>query len=211
MTNDEIERVLSSKINGKIIDFVLNYNFKDNFDELYLNFLLNFEYKKRNSHLASYVIDIAYYKKIKNEKLVELFRNLLSEKINYFIKLSILDYFKDVNVKLTKSELIKLQNDNKYSYRTLKMEIILTNIYYKFEIEKNIDLILIKLKRRDCSHIELIRVLEIFNSNKVLKVIKQLLIKKNLLLQFKTEFIYYNVKFSSINDRFDRFVLLYLN
>lgn len=211
MTNDKIERVLSSKISSKIIDFILNYDFKDNLDELYLNFLLNFEYKKRNSHLASYVIDIAYYKKIKNEKLVELFKGLLCEKLNYFVKLSILDYFKDLNIRLSKLELIQILKFNKNSFRTLKNELILSNIYYNFDIEKNIDLIFIRLKKRDCSHIELIRILDIFNMSKVTKVIKPLLIKKNMLVLFKSEFIFYNVKFNSINDRYDRFVLLYTN
>jgi hypothetical protein len=209
MKINEIEIVLSSHNSDKIIDFILNYNFQDNYEELYLNFLLNFDYTKRNSLLASYVIDIAYYKKIKDRKLIELFKSLLCVKLNYLVKLSILDYFVFLNIKLNKSEIIQIQKTNKYSYRTLKLQFFLISIYYNFDIVQNVQNVLILLKKRNCSHIELIRILNILNIDKVQKNVKLILKEEKLLKILKDELIFYNDKYASINERFDEFMLIY--
>lgn len=126
----EVKKILEGRsVSGKI-DFINTYDFEDNLDSYYISYILNHDYVNSNSNLSAFIIDIAYYKNISNNDLSKFMIHLLSQKVNYIVKLSILDYLNHVMYKPSREELADLKDNNKnYSY-LVKLEIIFLSIRF---------------------------------------------------------------------------------
>ena len=155
MEQKEIESILNGRNSSPKIDLIWSYDFNDTYDDFYLKFLLDFDYDRHDKLLASYVIDIAYYKKIDNELLYKRLKKHLTGKCHWLVKLSVLDYFKFMSYKLTEKETEQIVRHDRYLKAVLKIEILLYAI--RFYPEKYKSKMLIPLIKGTNDYIAYIR------------------------------------------------------
>jgi hypothetical protein len=124
----DIENILKKGNSSEKIDFIWNYDFKDNYDQFYFNYILQHNYKSTDHLLSAYIVDIAYYKDIRNDELTAFFIHLLQSDTNFLIKLSVLDYLKSIDFKPSQGQFEVLWNSNKHYKYIVKIELMMMGI-----------------------------------------------------------------------------------
>lgn len=152
----EIRNILEGRSVNQKIEFINQYSFNDDYEKYYINFLKNFDFISSDPILSSFIIDIAYYKKINDESLNKLLFEILIKKSNYLVKLSIFDYFNHIAYSPNEQEICELWQENKNYSLLIKLEILFLNLrFYKNSIFKFHDII--KILKKTKNHLVYIR------------------------------------------------------
>ncbi|MBL7815338.1 MAG: hypothetical protein JNL70_10015 [Saprospiraceae bacterium] len=131
-------------------NFINEYDFNDDYIDYYKNFILNFNYNKRNFNYVSNIIDLASYFKIFDDNLCLKFKKMLNENYHLVIKLSIIVYLENRCLAINDPSLenLFLQILNKKIDIVLKNQILIS-LFIVTKNEKYFNLLLASLDRTD--------------------------------------------------------------
>lgn len=90
---NEIKALFENKDYGIRSDFINDYDFKDEFREYYLHFILKSKHVKDHLYLSD-LIDLSSWMKFYDIKIRKRWFSYLFEKKHFIVKLAVLDYFK---------------------------------------------------------------------------------------------------------------------
>ena len=118
MSLEEIKSKFENKSYFIRGEFIYNYDFQDDYFEYYRSFILNFNYKIKNSDYVSDIIDLARYLCIFEDTLYNVYMHYLNKPFHTLSKLSIIDYaecrnkeFNDVNLEYSLRLLLHKRNN----------------------------------------------------------------------------------------------------
>ncbi|WP_018342097.1 hypothetical protein [Cytophaga aurantiaca] len=119
MKLDEIILKFENRSYDVRMDFIEEYDFKDNYRDYYHNFILQALNIKNHLYLSD-LIDLAAWLKFYDKKLYDRYFSYLFESRHYVVKLAALDYLLDSSLE---------RKGNQVVYEKMMLKLISTNNY----------------------------------------------------------------------------------